>query len=365
VAGLIAAKERSIAPGLVPSVKGLVQVDTSNPAALHSLVQNAIQQGVFIFNFSLTLPQAAEGSMKNLKVSMTGADWSDRLFIVAAGKAEGSESQDLEQSAEPPIKWIENSRNMIGVSAVIPLDGGGWSWMNPFGDDNGESHPGAKFGKKFVQLVAPGKDIYSSAAKNAYKKASGTSQAVPQVTAAAALLFSQKITEPGLIKARLMYTSDWDTSFADRVYGGLLNVQRAVWEPTLDIIRTVSKAKIRKSIRYDGNPNITVTEGEIEHPDGPSVSINNKNIKFNNIFRIARQPGPGNLVRVFYYDDSSKKLRILVNAKLTGTINCKSTREWEDETKTFKDAAACTSLDIADLFDYVADIRKVSNTMGF
>jgi subtilisin family serine protease len=362
VSGLIAASSNSIAPGLVPSLKGLVLLDTTNPGELHSLIQNAIKQGVFLYNFSFTFPN--EAAMISLKPAMT-EDWRDRLFIVAAGKAEGSENQDLESSAEAPIKWIGNSRNMIGVSAVVPAADGGWAWMNPYFDANGESRPGAKFGKRFVQLVAPGKNIFSSAFRNAYKKGSGTSQAVPQVTAAAAILFSQNITNPARIKARLMYTSDWDSEFNGKVYGGLLNVDRATWEPTLDIISEVSRPNIKKNIKYDGNPTILVTQGHIEQPDSPPVSAANMKIKFSNIFRIVRQPGPANLVRVFYLDDTSK-LRILVNARLSGTINCKSMREWEETTKKFKDAVPCSSsFPITDVWDYVIDIGKVSDQIFF
>jgi subtilisin family serine protease len=362
VAGLIASRPDSLTPGLLSDLKGLVLLDSSNPAALNTLVDRAIAENIFIFNFSFTLSN--EAAAKALKTSMTSAN-ADRLFIVAAGKAQGGENEDLEQSADVPIKWTSGTRNLIGVSAVIPVDGSGVFWMEPFIDENGETQPGAKFGKKYVQIVAPGKDVYSLARGNSFKRASGSSQSVPQVTAAAAMLFAQKVTQPALIKARLMYTSDWSLSFTDRVYGGMLNVHRAVWEPTLDLLATASAPLVPKSMSYDGNPTITILSGQIEFPDGPTIPVPlGMKLKLNQIFRIAKQPGGANLVRVFYYDDN-RRLRILKDAILNGTINCKSLRTWDSVAKKFGDATPCSSIDLSDVSDFVADIRKVPTGIGF
>jgi hypothetical protein len=364
VAGLMAARGNGIAPGLISELKGLVLIDTTNSAALRELVQNAVRQGVFVFNFSFTQP--VEAKILSLKTGINGQDWSDCIFIVAAGNASDFDSQDLQNSAEAPIKWIEGSRNMIGVGAVIVGDGS-VSWMNPFLNESGETQEGSKYGKRFIQLVAPGKNIYSLGARNSYKKASGTSQAVPQVTAAAAILKAEKITTPARIKARLMYTSDWDVALNDKVYGGLLNVQRAVWEPGLDLVRTSDKPTLKKSINFDSNPDVKVVSGRLEFPDQPAADIvPGMKIKFNHIFRIMREPGEANHFRVFYFDEKTRKLRILSDAVLDGRIQCKAIRTWDDSTNTFgKWVIGNSKLELSDIFDYVADITKVPEFIGF
>ncbi|HEX8264574.1 MAG TPA: S8 family serine peptidase [Pyrinomonadaceae bacterium] len=364
VSGIIAANSNSLTPGLIPSLKGLVLIDTKRSSEISQQIQNAINQNVFIFNFSFTLPN--EQAVTTLKTKMNGSEWRDRLFVVAAGKAEDQTLQDLESNSDAPIKWNLNTKNIIGVSAVVTDGNGRWSWMDPIFNSENETDAGAKFGKRFIQLVAPGRDIFSSANRNAYKKASGTSQAVPQVVAVASILFAQNVTTPAVIKARLMYTSDWYSSFKDKVYGGLLNAQKAIWEPTQDILQLVSGSKIKKSVKFDNNPDILITSGQMEVPDGESESADNKKIKFNHIFRISRQPGHLNLYRVFFYDSNTKKLRIINDAALNGKINCKSTREWDKDAKKFKDPIECpTPIDISDFFDYVADIKKIPSDINF
>ena len=49
---------------------------------------------------------------------------------------------------------------------------------------------GSNFGKKSVELFAPGVDIYSSVPDNEYQVNSGTSMAAPVVTGVAALVWS-------------------------------------------------------------------------------------------------------------------------------------------------------------------------------
>jgi subtilisin family serine protease len=73
-------------------------------------------------------------------------------------------------------------------------------------DDSEQIKIGTNFGGRYVQLLAPGESIYSAGHDNGYSRATGSSQAVPQVTAAAAVLYAQGHTEPWRIKLRLMYT---------------------------------------------------------------------------------------------------------------------------------------------------------------
>ncbi len=374
IAGLIAARTDSIASGFLPTLKGLILVNTENPSELRKNVNSAIAEGVSIFNLSFTLPKSSDFSVlgNNLEQSMK-YDWADKLFIVAAGNTNSTDDQDMDKttSAEPPIKWGESKRNIIGVSAVTQA-GSDWVLMNPVtSSDDVSNEGGAKFGKKYVQLVAPGKNIFSSSKNNTYKMASGTSFAVPQVTAAVALLFAQSITTNSTIKARLMYTSDWYASFADKVYGGLLNIRRAAWKPTMDLVRLKDSPATLKNVDFERNPNISIISGRLESPDSPTrATKENFKIKFRNIYRIWRQPGPQNVYRVFFFDEGSLKLRIIYDAILEGRIKCSKNgmRDWNKATLSFSAATGCSSdgfLDVTDFADFVADIRKVPENLEF
>jgi subtilisin family serine protease len=88
-----------------------------------------------------------------------------------------------------------------------------------------------------VSLGAVAEDVLSTTARSYTGRMSGTSQAAPQVTAAAALLYSvykthHEIDAPVLlpirIKNRLIYTSDLFNELLTKSQGGRLNIQRAL-----------------------------------------------------------------------------------------------------------------------------------------
>ncbi len=88
----------------------------------------------------------------------------------------------------------------------------------------------SNYGKKTVELSAPGNNIFSTVARGQYASLSGTSMATPHVSGAAALVLSQypNLSVNQLI-IRLLGSVDRKSKYADKVStGGRLNVFKAL-----------------------------------------------------------------------------------------------------------------------------------------
>ncbi len=344
VAGLIGARANSIAPGLIPSAK-LFLVDTTSPDRIVPAVTNAISRRVFIFNFSIGL----EVDDSDLHDLMKGT-WTNQLFIVAVD----NDGADLTTSKNPLVAFMGDvTDNMIGVGSSITAAGTQYvlgDWRNAETIERGSS-----YGKQFVHLVAPGQGVYSTLSGNYYGAATGASQAAPQVTATAALLFAGGIETPSRIKARLIYTSDWYEQFRGKVWGGFLNADRALFQPRKNLIRTESLPQQIDAITLDENSDamLTVKPGKAKYYDPTAESpVNGINIPFANILRITELPTKGSF-RVIFLDQG--KLRIILNAVISGKFPCRRLERWNST------AFAVTpcypgGLDASQISDYVAAI---------
>jgi hypothetical protein len=359
IAGLLAASGKARARGLVPSTK-LFVVPSNTNASVEPGLQTAIaSHRIFIFNFSTYVsPEGASDLKRNIKET-----WTDRLFIVAAG----NENADLSYSEQKaPVGWAsEISDNMIGVGASVSAAGVQYllqDYRGPLDD----VRTGSNYGLTHVQIVAPGYGIYSTTSKNTYAEATGTSQAVPQVTAAAAILFARQIREPSRIKARLIYTTDWFEQFQGKAWGGLLNVKRATWMLRRNTITMQGVSpRIKAIVLPDDRPGappatLKVKQGIHYNPvsdwrKGRFTST--VEIPFNDILRITLQ-SDGNF-RVIYLDKDNI-LRIIINAELIGdTLPCKALDEWDG--KAFN-PSSCNSMpngiNVLEIKDYVARIPE-------
>jgi hypothetical protein len=345
ITGILAARPGALVAGLLPTVK-LFAIKPDDEAILFTATECAIRdRDVFIFNYSIDF----DGNKFKEVASAVGGSWSNRLFVVAAGNEGLNFMTDAASTA--PVVWMSTltngKQNIIGVGAsTLPA--------NP---DDIDIMAGSNFGKKYVQLVAPGRSIFSTTRGNAYVEASGTSQATPQVTAAAALLFAQGIREPARIKARLIYTAEWLPALQNKVWGGLLHVSRATQHTNRNILTTQSDTSQVRAITLDGDFSIKVRRGKIDNPEGGNTQIITPlTIPFSHVLRIRRQND--SKFRVIYIDRNTRMLTILFDVELEGTIRC---REYQElgagigELKRCRDDDALkTGISATQVFDYIA-----------
>jgi hypothetical protein len=148
------------------------------------------------------------------------------LFVVAAGNLK----KELNKSScgDYPACFGDLS-NVIVVGGLDRSNMPPKLW-NTAGDQ------GSNWGGS-VSLSAVAQDVLSTTSRSYTGRMSGTSQAAPQVTAAAALLYSvykthHEIDAPVLlpirIKNRLIYTSDLFNELLTKSQGGRLNIERAL-----------------------------------------------------------------------------------------------------------------------------------------
>jgi hypothetical protein len=354
VAGLIGARLNSPAPGLVPSAQ-LFLVDATESNALYYSIDRAVSRDVHIFNFSFE----ELSNDQDLHDGING-DWRSSLFVVAVDNY----GTDLNTATTtPPLSWMEDLKsNMIGVGSSITAAGSQYvlgDWQTSKGLEVGSS-----YGKKYVHLIAPGHLIYSTIAGNAYGPQTGASQAAPQVTAAAALLFGgADIVEPSRIKARLIYTSDWYLQLRGKVWGGFLNVNSAVWEPrrNLVFIQTSSNIVIdAMKLNTNNNEEMTIKKkGAIKYERDLETRLQqDEKVPFSKILRLTRLSNK--TFRVIYLNNTNT-MQIVLNAEISGKFPCQSVEQLNGQVFAPSSCAKYGDygLDVTQVDDYIASIPPV------
>ncbi|MBM4438701.1 MAG: S8 family serine peptidase, partial [Actinobacteria bacterium] len=139
---------------------------------------------------------------------------SPALHLVAAG----NDFSDNDRNPRYPASYLLD--NMVVVAAS---------------DRRDEKASFSNWGRRTVDLAAPGEGIYSTTPGNTYETLSGTSMATPHVAGVAALIASQY---PGIsnaqIKARLTHSVDHVEALRPLVIsGGRLNAFRALENDTV------------------------------------------------------------------------------------------------------------------------------------
>lgn len=361
VAGLLAARSTAIVPGLVPNARlRFIPSASFGPTTLSDALKGGASERPAVFNFSISLPshQFPEAAAQQIKdVFMDNVDAQNALFVVAAG----DDGKDLARIDRLPfITWVPDFRNMLlGVGAATK-DGTKYCQTrraNP--DTNDDTINVSNCGRKGVEIAAPGEDVLSLAAGNAYAATDGSSQAVPQVTAAAAMLFAQnRQYRAASVKARLLYTTDWvDDDFAKCVWSGLLNVRRAVWKPEIATYRTKADKGIVRTAQF-APAVLTVLSAEPDDPQNEAPKPDT--IALDEVLRlVAMKDG---LYRVFYMRNGL--FAVAKKARLHGTLQCRNEQQWEPGTDgqpgrfvtaTWKECGR----DLSEfLYDYVAPVPR-------
>ncbi|MBS1651564.1 MAG: S8 family peptidase [Bacteroidetes bacterium] len=181
VAGIIAAARKNGIgiDGVAANVKIMAVRCVPNGDERDKDVANAIRyavdNGAKILNMSFG--KAYTWNKKIVDDAVKYADSKGVLLIHAAG----NDSKDIDVEIHYPCKKFENkgeAKNFIDVGAL--------SWLP------NEKIPAvfSNYGKKTVDIFAPGVDIHSTVPNNKYKDASGTSMACPVVCGVAAVVKS-------------------------------------------------------------------------------------------------------------------------------------------------------------------------------
>jgi len=132
-------------------------------------------------------------------------------------------------------------------------------------DENGNPASFTNYGKKTVQVAAPGVSIYSTAPNNKYEFDTGTSMAAPHVSGLAALM---KAANPNLtaaeIKNIIMETVTPGAQWSERTTaGGIINAANAMAKVheqdlkasfTIDVTEGYAPLSIRVTDTSKGNP---------------------------------------------------------------------------------------------------------------
>lgn len=145
-----------------------------------------------------------------------------------------------------------------------------------------------------MHVVAPGEGFYASGRNYSYVPVRGSSFATPLVTATAALLFAQRVTDPWVIKQRIVATADPVPNLAGKVLGGLLNVRRAVWAPTVAVLTTDTGDEMLAEIQPPSTISVRWATG--------AVSVHLKDVR-----RMTKTLGR---YRIVYFDTASNQLLI-------------------------------------------------------
>ncbi len=347
VAGLLGARESAVLPGLLPHAE-LFVFDTSivNSLDLHKSIDRAAAQGVKVFNLSLNFEDFDPEVVAKIRVDFKNS-FGRQLFIVAAG----DDGLDLSDHQIPPIGWMHDVRShMVGVG-MSTHDGTKYQREAPDPDKGKDARQGvSNVGREYIQLAAPGEDT----------DATGTSQAAPQVAAAAAMLGQYTANQ---IKARLIYTATWLLDADGYIWGGRLNIWRAAWSPSRNLYVSKSDTK-GPPVSAEFDPLMRITIGgdrKILEPDSTTATAPSSML-FGDVLRLTTLPS--GLYRVHYIDrDNGNRLRIIEEAEVHGKalLTFKSTARWDRAANEFVDCDSNDNeRDISEfMWDYVARVPDV------
>lgn len=352
VAALIGGHKSDCWSGLLPNAK-LVLIDVSSQAGIEENLQKAKNADLNVFNISQRLATAADGAfLKSLKPRMT-VGLSDSLFVVAAG----NDGEDLNDVPSPPFPacW-GNLGNVITVTAA----GADQTIIGKFVTDDGQEVPGANYGKKYVDLVTLGRGILSATKNHEFGYATGTSQAAPLVTAAAAYLVDTNEGAgqlPGDVKARLIATAEWNGSHEDAVWGGMFNFGDAVRFHNRTIIHTHSgTTKSIYSIKKKQSKLKIGFGARFYERDGPGFDAVGT-LKQSWILSLRSNNDDSGTFRLVYRDPKTGNLKIVLNADLKGKIKCGEWSLYDESSKTFlpvDHGCAGGGIDVQQITEYVA-----------
>ena len=287
VAGLIASRDvHDGLAGLAPNVQ-IVPLRSTDDDVGRELFAAFRDRKVRIFNLSLHYEKKL---VTNIRQKINELD---ALFVVAAGNDPTDQKPVCESVYPYPAYPVcEGERTNVLVVAATNAQGDGLIEKT-----TSPPAPGSNWNERVVQIAAPGTGYHAPTRNNGYAPVRGTSFAAPLVTATAALLFAQGVTDPWLIKQRIIATADQKDNLLGKVFGaGLLNVARAVTAPQHAVL-TRGAATKRVELQLDPQSNV--------------ISINwaggSRTLPLANVRRLTKNL-TGQSYRIVYLDDVTNRL---------------------------------------------------------
>ncbi|WP_110928368.1 S8 family serine peptidase [Bacillus massiliglaciei] len=250
VAGIIAASmNKSGTAGIVPEVKLMpINVFKDNEADIYTIIdaiEYASRSGADIINLSLT----TEDYNEEFDQAIQRAYKKGIIIVAAAGNEHTSK-----------LRYPAAFKNVIGVSAT---------------DQKDRAAPFSNYGS-YIDLSAPGSDIYSTLPGNKYGFMSGTSMAAPMVSGISALILSKDpfLTPNEILKILKSSSIDlgpkgWDAHFG----AGRLDASK-VLAKTPDPISTITKSS--SSLTANGKNKMSYS---FQTENGVKLSVYIKNSK--------------------------------------------------------------------------------------
>ena len=228
--------------------------DTQVAALADSINASFRNAEIFVFNMSWQYPFSAAGGQNDpVEELLRGvAETSTTLFVAAAGN-DGKHIGPSSPCAVRPACF--RLGDVLSVVAV-DLDEAAPQVI-------AESNRGEAF-----DIAAPGLAVESTISGNRLGTMTGTSQATAIVSAAAALLYSKRRElNPWQVRNRIVYTADQLPSLQGKVFGGRLNVNRA-----LDFeLTTLSLADDATSTSGEGLP--STLKGRLIEAQGTCIAF--------------------------------------------------------------------------------------------
>lgn len=296
IAGLLAARHTVYTGiGLVAPEGYVVPLISKEPPLADEIKSAVLQTGAQVFNLSFAFDEGPPPQKIADEITLGTSDTLVNAIFIVAAPDDGKPV--CGGTISYPICWA-NQPNVIGVAATL-LDG---SELIP-------NDAGPAWGKEYVQIAAPGIGFGAPGLNGNYVPVAGTSFAAPLVSATAALLTEQGVTDPRLIKQRIIATTTVKGAYKDKVKGGLLNVDRAVSHVAEGVLVDANgKEKVVQLVR---GGKIYITSGK-----------GNFSIDLKNVLRLTQQrDGTYRIIFQDQYDPS--KLEVWDGVSFSTTLRWK------------------------------------------
>ena len=325
VAALVGARKSQFEHGGLAPRALLLSLRSVDPA-IETDIREAFLRTIRIFNISAHYGVATTPAGLQRAITRYGK----ALFVVAAGNdASGTTGEICAGVSVFPACWHDR-KNVIVVTAT-GLDG--TTMLTEEG-----TKPGANFSATAVHLAAPGAGYHAAGVGKSYVPVRGSSFATPLVTAAAALLYAQNVTDPWVIKQRLIATADPQLGLRGKVFGGRINFKRALADTGFGVLVRQTK-DAQGNVVSETRERITVDSGQIVVT--PPIG-NDKTIPATAVRRVHVY---GDGYRIVYVED--EQIKILEGASFPNSAasQFRATSSVDGSTKTF---------DLIDYVDYIA-----------